>query len=810
MRLPLRVKNVGGEDAGDVFGRGSKTDVLGTPPRKRAVPADEVHVRNLPEYASGKRSRAHRAHDVSAAHGEAKTLRIDHATRLSKEERYHREHQKAQSQRQWKEAFVRAFPKLVFYLDHIDASQKSVFTSQIQQLGGRVEDFFSRSVTHVVTTRQIPVQKEKENEARRTKTRAGIAPPRIVTNPSQASIPLHSDKNPLDDGAPALPASDLLCKAQHFGMKIWRQDKLQNILSLLLAEDAPADDTRQNLSEMLHQEKLHGTTERDPLALRSDYHYFGKHSYYVLVTDATNEHRPIAISEYDRTAHEAQHKPPPWPVLYGDVEGRGLFVYVKPKDRERLALQDAPPARPAHLSLRRTASLNLAGIYQRAPDSSIAPGTPNLMASDNSIALASTVASTTSTTLHSQGTQPGNAMGDKRLAELTRRMHTPVDLKQGAVVRRMLEDGPGLRRTKSTNNVPREPRIKEKRPGHCENCRCRFEDFDEHTRSRRHRKFAMDESNFVALDELLQRVQREPVEDGVWNDYTHQDTYEGEAAAYPAHDEYVHDEYVHDEYVAGSDEAADALDGVVVDERELDGEPLAEGQCDVQAAESLQDERGDPGAERDARAAVRAEPEQTAAEHVCGEPGECGADPLAACEPSGNDELSTDPFVERDQDKADEHAVDVFGEQRPLEHGGEPTENAHTRADDATEDARAATDKDAMTASAEAAAAASTEMPTPVTSVPSGSPYGTHDAPYFAPQMPPMGPYPAHAFYAPAPYMMPANPMYTMPMHVYAPSVQARPMYFGPPLHDMAMDMQREPQADTERSVSPYAPPHAP
>lgn len=544
-RLPLRVKNVAGigdtDGQHDVVSGKPKRDGFGTPPRKRAVPSDEVHVRNMPGYTSGKRSRPtlERVEAAPSCATPSTTVRIDHATRMSWEERYQREQQKAQAQRQWKSAFVRAFPKLVFYLDHVDVALKPAFTAQIAQLGGRVDAFFSRSVTHVVTTRPIPLAKAKENKeaARTPAARGGIAPPRIVTDTPYAGIPVHSDKNPLDDQVAPLPANDLLCKAQHFGMKIWRQDKLQNILSLLLAADPAAEGgAPQNLSEMLHQEKMQGTTERDPLALRNDYHYFGKHSYYVLVTDATNEHRPIVIHEYDRTAHEAQHKPPPWPVLYGDVEGRGLFVHVKPKDRLRYGNETGP--RPGHLSLRRTASLNHAGARKPGPDSSHAPGTPVLMASDNSIALASTVASTTSTTVHSQGTALVHAQPDQRLAALTRRMHTPVDLKrttdtQGSVVRKMLgmgtaESSLALRRTKSTNSLPRDPsslKPREKRPGHCENCRCRFEDFDEHTRSRRHRKFAMDESNFVALDELLQRVQREPSEQGVYDDYTHQSTY---------------------------------------------------------------------------------------------------------------------------------------------------------------------------------------------------------------------------------------------------------------------------------------------
>ncbi|WFD32064.1 Cdc7p-Dbf4p kinase complex regulatory subunit [Malassezia sp. CBS 17886] len=583
-RLPLRVKNAGGTDTGvrlpDSSGGVGKRelarspDMLGTPPRKRAVPLDDVHARNIPENGSARKSkvlRAERTRDEAARSPQcarSTTLRIDRASRMSREERYQREHQKAHSQRQWKAAFGRAFPRFVFYLDSIDDTPKRTLSAQIAQLGARsqqhVEDFFSRSVTHVVTTRPIPLvsARDKENaadavgggaaDAASARMRAaplpgGLTPPRIVTPAARDCAPLHSDRNPLDEWTQTLPTNDVLSRAQQFGMKIWRQEKLQNIVSLLLAEDAAGADgaPRQDLSQMLLQEKLHGTTERDPYAARSDFHYFGKNTYHLLVLDATGEHRPIATCEYDRHAHEHQGKPPPWPVLHGDVEGRGLFVRVDAKDRERLARQ-APAPHEGHASLRRAASLNLATAQRPGWRHESASGTPNLMASDNSIALASTVASTTSTMTTSQAGLSAAALPDKRVAELNRRTHTALpDARTvraadgeeshgggGAVVRRMLGldgtrgDAPALRRTRSAGGTLARSalslRAREKRPGHCENCRCRFEDYDEHVRTRRHRKFALDETNFVSLDDLLQRVQRVPIEEadsGAWSDY---------------------------------------------------------------------------------------------------------------------------------------------------------------------------------------------------------------------------------------------------------------------------------------------------
>ncbi|KAK9477336.1 Dfp1/Him1, central region-domain-containing protein [Lipomyces japonicus] len=52
--------------------------------------------------------------------------------------------------------------------------------------------------------------------------------------------------------------------------------------------------------------------------------------------------------------------------------------------------------------------------------------------------------------------------------------------------------------------------VKDMRPGYCENCKDRFDDFDEHTRSRKHRKFALNHENFADLDNLLKNLERRP------------------------------------------------------------------------------------------------------------------------------------------------------------------------------------------------------------------------------------------------------------------------------------------------------------
>ncbi|KAL1594520.1 Cdc7p-Dbf4p kinase complex regulatory subunit [Paraconiothyrium brasiliense] len=55
----------------------------------------------------------------------------------------------------------------------------------------------------------------------------------------------------------------------------------------------------------------------------------------------------------------------------------------------------------------------------------------------------------------------------------------------------------------------KKPVEKELKPGYCENCREKFNDFDEHVVSRKHRKFAVTADNWMELDQLLAQLTRE-------------------------------------------------------------------------------------------------------------------------------------------------------------------------------------------------------------------------------------------------------------------------------------------------------------
>jgi regulatory subunit for Cdc7p protein kinase len=97
-----------------------------------------------------------------------------------------------------------------------------------------------------------------------------------------------------------------------------------------------------------------------------------------------------------------------------------------------------------------------------------------------------------------------------------------------------------LRKSRSTNTLRLPKREEGKKPGYCESCRIRFDDFKlvrirfprlsqtqlqlflQHVTSRKHRKFAVDDGNFLQLDFLLERVRRKTVKEAEEEQLAHE------------------------------------------------------------------------------------------------------------------------------------------------------------------------------------------------------------------------------------------------------------------------------------------------
>lgn len=323
-----------------------------------------------------------------------------------------------------------------------------------------------------------------------------------------------------------------------------------------------------SLPPLLRDEQLYGTRERDPFAPRNDTYYFPANRFYLLVEDSTGEHRPVVIKEYDKPR---KHEDPSWPVLWGGVEGRtGFYHYDGPDIHYERRVPPAAPLAPAPAAaadvagksgygstaaraiapnLRRAVSLqNVARAGQRGYDPALAAGAgaggyhrrdSYIAASGNSQIITSNIASATSTAARSGAAQasrfgPNGSLVDKRLAVLSNRT---VSVAGGALLGSgtSAAGSSGLARVKQQSGatagraglltrsvsvdgalhplrVPVVPaalaRDEPKKPGYCENCRVKYDDFKDHVVSSKHRRFALNPKNWADLDRLLAQIDR--------------------------------------------------------------------------------------------------------------------------------------------------------------------------------------------------------------------------------------------------------------------------------------------------------------
>ncbi|KAL2354947.1 Dfp1/Him1, central region-domain-containing protein [Cryomyces antarcticus] len=293
--------------------------------------------------------------------------------------------------RQWQRYYRKVFPQFVFYFESIPEEVRVKASRQIAMLGAKEEKFFSKAVTHVVTTRTIPPEIHTTSPAdgqtissNANASRGDNAGPktinpslldRIADSRSQAAEKkpsslldttlqkrAHSVNQPHDFEARRVQAgnSDILYKAREMGMKIWALEKLQRMMTTMFTDtgDQPhGHNTRSNstatlvpsrereadLQQLLKNEKLNGPADRDMAVLTSDMVQF--RGYYVYVHDMDEQTRPVMGRDYPKPANKENGK---WPQLRLTPAGRCPFVEDQAHTRKlqnQLREQDAKKAK---------------------------------------------------------------------------------------------------------------------------------------------------------------------------------------------------------------------------------------------------------------------------------------------------------------------------------------------------------------------------------------------------------------------------------------------------------------------------------
>ncbi|KAF7117968.1 hypothetical protein CNMCM5793_007318 [Aspergillus hiratsukae] len=523
--------------------------------------------------------------------------------------------------RQWQRHYRKAFPQFVFYFDAIPEDIRAKCSRQVIALGASEEKFFSRDVTHVVTSRPIPPEIDTVTPAELNATSADQTPVDTV-NPSllEKTADTHLHMSLKTDPRREQSNMDVLYRARRMKMKIWALEKLQRMIAAINDGDPGGHigNSRNHnavganskargetdLSQVLRKELINGPSDRDPLSSLKELVMFK--GPFIYIHDMDEKTKPVMVREYPKVARRQDGI---WPQFRSAPLGKCPFIDEPPSKKEierQRARQkeekktapiaapvkevpkfDAPDLGPVNIdipdptnetrpddngveSAQRTTPEDVQRPLQTKPESprksseSFVPPPPlrtgpfyagrepaasGMQPSNITSAIRSQMVSSTAAA-------PGAKAGlSKEVHELKRKVleksngglstgtmlsphpstSTSATLKLSNYQSNKLcqantqeklghvqeedatqseENGAAKRRT-GLRKVP-VPKKKERRrdpkPGYCENCRDKFDDFEEHVMTRKHRKFATNKANWADLDALLEELER-PLKD---------------------------------------------------------------------------------------------------------------------------------------------------------------------------------------------------------------------------------------------------------------------------------------------------------
>ncbi|KAI4721409.1 hypothetical protein E4T48_02352 [Aureobasidium sp. EXF-10727] len=288
-----------------------------------------------------------------------------------------------ESIRQWQRHYRKAFPQFVFYFESVPDDVRTKVSRQIQYLGAKEEKFFSRSVTHVVTTRPIPPElastsfDDGHGTSKNDSHHASLKTidPSLLDRPQDSNLTgaqkktadlleaslqgraHHANVQSLQTVEPrklGVQSNDVLSKARELGIKIWALEKLQRMMTTMFDTDTGEQpDHRRNIAStlrrgekadlqtLLRNEKVIGPADRDLAVAAQDSVQF--RGYYIYVHDMDERTRPVMVRDYPKVTHKEEGK---WPQFRLTPIGRCPFV-EDPSHTKKLRLAEEMKAAEA-------------------------------------------------------------------------------------------------------------------------------------------------------------------------------------------------------------------------------------------------------------------------------------------------------------------------------------------------------------------------------------------------------------------------------------------------------------------------------
>lgn len=253
----------------------------------------------------------------------------------------------------------------------------------------REEKFFSKEVTHVVTTRPIPsdhdlkdgtdlITLSSTSTSSQTTTQPRTINPSLLDRQNEFRGQLFqrnkftfeaatgkkagfSGFNDVVEPRKANPVNtDILLKAKEMGIKLWQLEKLSRVVNSMF--DVPNEPQASNgnaarlrgvnvaakgerepdLSRMLRNERLNGPSDRDPTVALSEVIPFK--GPFIYVRDIDERTKPIMVRDYPKPATQEEGE---WPQFRSARHGRCPFI----EDVSRQELEAENKARAGEQAL---------------------------------------------------------------------------------------------------------------------------------------------------------------------------------------------------------------------------------------------------------------------------------------------------------------------------------------------------------------------------------------------------------------------------------------------------------------------------
>ncbi len=368
-----------------------------------------------------------------------------------------------------------------------------------------------------------------------------------------------------------LNSNDIMYKALSMNRKVWTYEKLFRFLGNLLSNPlvSPNDQQQQQqlqiqhqhlkenekLSHLLKEEKLYGPNDRDPNARRDDFHYFK--GPYILIYDVYNEYRPIMTREYEKVDEPECGD---WPQFRASTNGRCPFlcdtfrsirktqteaitkkvVVIEPTNDEQKQPQQqrqeeeiidadqycpttAVELRSKEMITATVTPVTTSGETSRESAFVSKPSATNTASQQvfnnqkfYSIAAsgvnASNFTSNGKSLNYSADNGNNNVKGNGLAATVAQVPSKEVNnLKRKVFERRKTSKTlKKKQQIKPKSGTPvSKAKQKEDRSGFCENCHEQYKDFETHINSKKHKKFALNDSNFRKIDDLILQLKHE-------------------------------------------------------------------------------------------------------------------------------------------------------------------------------------------------------------------------------------------------------------------------------------------------------------